>query len=170
MNATINFLILISFLLCTSITSAEGQTITNTSMGSHCRGLRTVLHWRRLPAVENSDKQTMAKRLFFSAVHKQVENDLPGAIDDYLAALKLEDKDPAVHWYLGTAYQAAGQSDKAKQEFAIEQQMKKDRLTSTVYQGGYGNGTGTGFPMGNFGSEKLYIVPGRGITKGWNPY
>jgi hypothetical protein len=62
--------------------------------------------------------------LFFSAIRKQVKNDLAGAIADYLQALTLED-DPAVHWYLGTAYQAAGELDKAKLEFETEQMMKK---------------------------------------------
>jgi tetratricopeptide (TPR) repeat protein len=67
------------------------------------------------------------KSLFSTAIHKQNINDLAGAIADYLEAIKIDDNDPSVHWYLGTAYQAAGKIDEAKQEFAKELEMKKRR-------------------------------------------
>ena len=66
--------------------------------------------------------------LFSSALRKQVDGDQPGAISDYLALLELQDKDPAVHWYLGTAYQATGKMAEAKQEFEKERLMRKDAL------------------------------------------
>src|SRR5271168_1744917 len=58
-----------------------------------------------------------ATQLFNLALRKQGNNDLTGAIADYLAAIKIDDKEPAVHWYLGTAYEAAGKATEAKQEF-----------------------------------------------------
>ena len=69
-----------------------------------------------------------AARFFQSAIHKQVKNDLPGAIAAYLAALRLDDTDPWVYWYLGTAYEATGKPDKAELEFQKEQMMKKQPL------------------------------------------
>jgi TonB family protein len=62
--------------------------------------------------------------LFNSALRKQADNDLTGAISDYRAALKICDVDPVVHWYLGTAYLAAGKGEQAKQEFHKEKEMK----------------------------------------------
>jgi hypothetical protein len=65
---------------------------------------------------------------FYSALQKQVDGDQPGAISDYLALLEGQDNDPAVHWYLGSAYQAAGKTAEAKQEFEKERLMRKDAL------------------------------------------
>ena len=73
-----------------------------------------VLHWDHH---FGSDKPDKAMELFGSALHKQINNDLNGAIGDYLAAIKIRDNDPAVHWYLGTAYEAAGKATEAKQEY-----------------------------------------------------
>jgi tetratricopeptide (TPR) repeat protein len=79
----------------------------------------------------------LAAQMFSSAIRKHSQNDLVGAIADYLAALKISDTDPAVHWYLGTAYKASGQLDQAKREFAREVQM----------------------------NSKFRFVPGQGLTK-----
>lgn len=84
----------------------------------------------------------LRKQLFLSAIQKQAKNDLTGAIDDYLAALKLEDNDPAIHWYLGTAYWAAGKTAEANREFDVERKMKGFALFIHIYPGGYGS---TGF-------------------------
>jgi len=107
------------------------------------------------------------KSLFATAIHKQNTNDLPGAIGDYLAAIKIDDHDPAVHWYLGTAYEAAGKATEAKQEFEKEQKMKHEAAKAPVhsYSGGYGSGTGRGYGGGDFGSTRLKFVPGEGLTK-----
>lgn len=102
-----------------------------------------------------------AELLFSLALHKQTNNDLPGAIADYLAAINIDDQEPAVHWYLGTAYEAAGKATEAKQEFEKEQEMTKVRK----YSEGYGSGTGRGYGGGDFGSNKLKFVPGEGLTK-----
>jgi tetratricopeptide (TPR) repeat protein len=84
-------------------------------------------------AVTHADgaKHNIAEKLFRSAIHKQIQNDLSGAIADYLAAVKIYDHDPAVHWYLGITYQAAGKVEEAKQEFQKEQEMKKADLSGT---------------------------------------
>ena len=82
-----------------------------------------------LPATPTMGRSKSARqavaRLFLSAIQKQSKNDLTGAIADYLAALEVDDTDPAIHWYLGTAYQAAGKVDEAKLEFEKEEEMKK---------------------------------------------
>jgi hypothetical protein len=85
-----------------------------------------VAHIKGLPPLKYGDSLfhtgsvagIAAKKLFSSAIHKQVNNDLTGAIADYLAAVQMDDHDPAVHWYLGPAYLAAGKTGEAMQEFA----------------------------------------------------
>jgi hypothetical protein len=115
------------------------------------------------------NKHNEAERLFRSALHKQINNDLTGAIADYLEAIKIDDNDPSVHWYLGTACEAAGNATEAKQEFEKEQAMNKSKSLSINvrgrYSGGYGSGTGRGYGGGDFGSNKLKFVPGEGLTK-----
>jgi hypothetical protein len=109
-----------------------------------------------------------AEKLFRTAVQKHAGSDLTGAIADYLAAIRIYDKEPAVHWYLGTAYEAAGKTTEAKQEFGKEQAMKETFTTPGLrsrYSGGYGSGTGAGYGGGDFGSSKLKFVPGQGLTK-----
>ncbi|CAN5204966.1 hypothetical protein BH10CYA1_BH10CYA1_59010 [soil metagenome] len=71
------------------------------------------------------DSKRMAEGLFNSAVKKHANRDLTGAIADYLEAIKTYDKEPAVHWYLGTAYEAAGKKNEAQQEFEKEKVMKQ---------------------------------------------
>lgn len=68
-------------------------------------------------------KQAKASPLVNSAIEKQTtKNDLPGAIADYEAALKVYD-DPATHSYLGTAYQAQNNLQKALSEYNRAIQM-----------------------------------------------
>jgi len=57
------------------------------------------------PTAIKKVKQQLAGKFFRSAIHKQVKNDLLGAITDFQAALKLQD-DPATHFYLSSAYRA----------------------------------------------------------------
>jgi tetratricopeptide (TPR) repeat protein len=125
--------------------------------------------------LSSSSKYT-AEKLFRSAVHKHASNDLNGAIADYLAAIKIYDKVPAVHWYLGTAYKAAGKTSEAKREFEKEQAMKQS-LTENEFvraqfiksyksgaESGYGEGD-FGLNEGDFGSNRLKFVPSEGMTK-----
>lgn len=101
--------------------------------------------------------------LFTSAIHKHAKNDFAGAIRDYTDALKWEDQDPPVHWYLGKAYEATGQPEKAKKQFAIEQQMKQRQ------QAGHARVTQIQVRVGDFGSAKRYYVPGEGVTNQIDP-
>lgn len=117
-------------------------------------------------------------QLFGSAVKKHANGDLEGAIAGYLAAIKVQDKDPAVHWYLGTAYEAIGKSTEAKREFEKERAMKQ-RLTikNIAEQARRVNikplalRTGSepepdfGPLQGDFGSNKLKFIPEKGMTK-----
>jgi hypothetical protein len=109
-----------------------------------------------------------AKRVAVLARNTHASSDLTGAIADYLATIKTYDKEPAVHWYLGTAYEAAGKTTEAKQEFEKEQTMKQTFTIQGLrsrYSGGYGSGKGAGYGGGDFGSNKMKFVPGQGLTK-----
>jgi hypothetical protein len=114
-------------------------------------------------------RHNMASKKFGEAIHKQVENDLTGAIADYSASLVIDDT-PAVHWYLGTAYLAAGEADKAKLEFEREKIMQKQTSSEVdvkdeTYKG-YGAGPGSrSGNTGDFGSNQLFFVPREGLTQ-----
>ena len=112
-------------------------------------------------------KQTMARSLFCSALRKQIKKDLIGAIADYQEAIKV-DNDPASHWYLATAYQAAGRVDEARSEF----QKSAEKVYREGYQGyrdGYvysRSSLSTPTSVGDFGSNQLFFAPGEGLSKG----
>lgn len=113
-----------------------------------------------------------AQNRFGLAVKKHANGDLEGAIAGYLAAIEAYDKDPAIHWYLGTAYEAVGKTTEAQQEFQKERTMLNSeppqiqKLPARL--GGYGNGSERGYRgyrKGDFGSDRLKFVPGEGMTK-----
>ncbi|MFN8550425.1 MAG: tetratricopeptide repeat protein [Candidatus Obscuribacterales bacterium] len=109
-------------------------------------------------------------QLFGSAVKKHANGDLKGAIAGYLAAIKVQDKDPAVHWYLGTAYRALGEEAKAKREFFKERVMKLvlNKPVQNYYPGGYKKYSGNDAdfsPTGDFGSSRMKFVPNEGLIK-----
>lgn len=100
---------------------------------------------------------------FSLAIGKHARGDFEGAIASYLAAIKIRDKDPAVHWYLGTAYEAIGKRTEAQREFEKEREMLGKGLPKSIklptrraVQGG---------GSGDFGSDRLRFVPGEGMTK-----
>jgi Tfp pilus assembly protein PilF len=62
--------------------------------------------------------QAKAAPLVNSAIEKQTKkNDIPGAIADYEAALRLDPDDAGTHMNLGTAYQAGNKNDRAAAEY-----------------------------------------------------
>ncbi len=76
-------------------------------------------------SVLSGAQQIKAAPLIDSAIKKQTDEakpDLPGAIADYEAALKLWN-DPSTHMNLGTAYQAANNLNRAMQEYNTALQM-----------------------------------------------
>lgn len=81
-----------------------------------------------------------AAPLVNSAIEKQTKPDasgkfdLAGAIADYEAALKLND-DATTHSYLGTAYQAQGNNQKAMMEYQRALAMDKTLVDSNYYLG-----------------------------------
>jgi tetratricopeptide (TPR) repeat protein len=85
-------------------------------------------------------KQAKASPLVNSAIEKQTKPgadgkvDLAGSIADYEAALKIYD-DPATHGYLGTAYQAQGNNEKARQEYEKALLMDKTLVDDYYYLG-----------------------------------
>lgn len=103
-------------------------------------------------------------QLFGSAVKKHANGDLEGAIADYLAAIKVQDKDPAVHWYLGTAYKAAGKEMDARREFEKEYEMKRT-IDQDLRNKNDANSGVSILPAGDFGSNELLFVPGEGLNK-----
>lgn len=104
-------------------------------------------------------------QLFGSAVKKHASGDLEGAIAGYLAAIKVHDNDPTVHWYLGTAYRAAGKELDARREFEKEHEIKR---TSDGALRKFKSSSNSGvsiLPAGDFGSNELLFVPGEGLSK-----
>jgi tetratricopeptide (TPR) repeat protein len=85
-------------------------------------------------------KQAKAQPLVNSAIEKQTKAgadgkfDLVGSIADYEASLKIYD-DPATHGYLGTAYQAQGNTEKARQEYEKALAMDKSLVDNYYYLG-----------------------------------
>jgi tetratricopeptide (TPR) repeat protein len=87
-------------------------------------------------------KQAKASPLVNSAIDKQTnKNDLPGAIADYEAALRICD-DATTHSYLGTAYQAQNNLNKAFSEYNRALQLDSSvamvdtyYYIGTVYEG-----------------------------------
>ncbi|MBS2009575.1 MAG: tetratricopeptide repeat protein [Cyanobacteria bacterium SZAS TMP-1] len=85
-------------------------------------------------------KQAKAAPLVNTAIEKQTKAgpdgkfDLAGSIADYEAALKIYD-DPATHGYLGTAYQAQGNNEKARQEYEKALAMDKTLVDNYYYLG-----------------------------------
>lgn len=81
-----------------------------------------------------------AAPLVNSAIEKQTKPDasgkvnLLGAIADYEAALKIND-DATTHSYLGTAYQAQGNNQKAMQEYTRALAMDKTLVDTYYYLG-----------------------------------
>ena len=88
----------------------------------------------------NQLKQAKAAPLVNSAIEKQTKAgadgkfDLAGSVADYEAALKIYD-DPATHGYLGTAYQALGNTEKARQEYEKALAMDKTLVDNYYYLG-----------------------------------
>lgn len=83
-------------------------------------------------------QQIKASPLIDSAIKKQTDAakpDLPGAIADYEAALKLWN-DPSTHMNLGTAYQAANNLQKAMQEYNTALQMDPKTCVECYYYRG----------------------------------
>lgn len=80
-------------------------------------------------------KAAKAAPLVNSAIDKQTnKNDPAGAIVDYEAALKISD-DATTHSYLGTAYQAQGNLQKALQEYMKAVAMDKTLVDTLYYLG-----------------------------------
>jgi len=85
-------------------------------------------------------KQAKAAPLLNSAIEKQTKAgadgkfDMAGAVADYEASLKIYD-DPATHGYLGTAYQALGNNEKARQEYEKALAMDKTLVDNYYYLG-----------------------------------
>ncbi len=85
-------------------------------------------------------KQAKAGPLVNSAIEKQTKADaagkvdLPGAIADYEAALKISD-DGTTHSYLGTAYQAQGNNQKALSEYTRALALDKSLVDTYYYLG-----------------------------------
>ena len=92
------------------------------------------------PQLIKQIKQAKAAPLMNSAIEKQTKPgadgkvDLAGSIADYEASLKIYD-DPAVHGYLGTAYQAQGNNEKARQEYEKALLMDKTLVDDYYYLG-----------------------------------
>jgi len=83
-------------------------------------------------------QQIKAAPLIDSAIKKQTDAtkpDLPGAIADYEAALKLWN-DPSTHMNLGTAYQAANNLNRAMQEYNTALQMDAKTCVECYYYRG----------------------------------
>ncbi len=83
-------------------------------------------------------QQIKAAPLIDSAIKKQTDAakpDLPGAIADYEAALKLWN-DPSTHMNLGTAYQAANNLNRAMQEYNTALQMDAKTCAECYYYRG----------------------------------
>ena len=83
-------------------------------------------------------QQIKAAPLIDSAIKKQTDAakpDLPGAILDYEAALKLWN-DPSTHMNLGTAYQAANNMNRAMQEYNTALQMDAKTCVECYYYRG----------------------------------
>lgn len=83
-------------------------------------------------------QQIKAAPLIDSAIKKQTDAakpDLPGAIADYEAALKLWN-DPSTHMNLGTAYQAANNLNRAMQEYNTALQMDARTCVECYYYRG----------------------------------
>lgn len=85
-------------------------------------------------------KQSKASPLVNSAIEKQTKPDaagkfdLAGAIADYEAALKISD-DGTTHSYLGTAYQAQGNNQKALSEYTRALALDKTLVDTYYYLG-----------------------------------
>ncbi|MBK8222743.1 MAG: tetratricopeptide repeat protein [Candidatus Obscuribacter sp.] len=80
-------------------------------------------------------KQAKAAPLVNSAIEKQTQkNDVPGAIADYEASLKIYD-DATTHSYLGTAYQAQNNLQKAMSEYMRALSMDKTLVDTYYYLG-----------------------------------
>jgi tetratricopeptide (TPR) repeat protein len=85
-------------------------------------------------------KQSKASPLVNSAIEKQTKPDaagkfdLVGAIADYEAALKISD-DGTTHSYLGTAYQAQGNNQKALSEYTRALALDKTLVDTYYYLG-----------------------------------
>lgn len=87
------------------------------------------------PQLIKQIKQAKASPLVNSAIEKQTQkNDLPGAIADYEAALKIDD-DAATHSYLGTAYQAQNNLQKAMSEYMRALSLDKTLVDTNYYLG-----------------------------------
>ncbi|MBK9622836.1 MAG: tetratricopeptide repeat protein [Candidatus Obscuribacter sp.] len=87
------------------------------------------------PALIKQLRQAKASPLVNSAIEKQTQkNDIPGAIADYEAALRIDD-DAATHGYLGTAYQAQNNTAKAMAEYVKALQMDKTLVDNYYYLG-----------------------------------
>jgi hypothetical protein len=137
--STFNYVIfVIAGVLCLATGASAGETFQYFDFRSNEYGRHQRIKIGGAPAER---QRNIAEKLFSSAIHKQVKNDLPGAIADYLAAIKIDDKEPAVHWYLGTAYEAAGEATKAKQEFG-----------RSTCKAAYGSGSGRRIQWRSFGS------------------
>ncbi len=83
-------------------------------------------------------QQVKAAPLIDSAIKKQTDAakpDLPGAIADYEAALKLWN-DPSTHMNLGTAYQAANNLNRAMTEYNSALQMDPKTCVECYYYRG----------------------------------
>lgn len=85
-------------------------------------------------------RQAKAAPLVNSAIEKQTKPDasgkvdMAGAIADYEAALKISD-DATTHSYLGTAYQAQGNNQKAMSEYMRALAMDKTLVDTYYYLG-----------------------------------
>lgn len=89
-------------------------------------------------SVLSGAQQIKAAPLIDSAIKKQTDAakpDLPGAIADYEAALKLWN-DPSTHMNLGTAYQAANNLNRAMQEYNTALQMDPKTCVECYYYRG----------------------------------
>lgn len=87
------------------------------------------------PQLIKQIQQAKAAPLVNSAIEKQTQkNDVPGAIADYEAALRICD-DATTHSYLGTAYQAQNNLQKAMAEYMKATAMDKSLVDTFYYLG-----------------------------------
>ncbi|HEY9775581.1 MAG TPA: hypothetical protein V6C81_17585 [Planktothrix sp.] len=133
----------------------------------------TMFYDRSVFETSKDSPRLQSKEAFRAGLQYDAAGNFNKAILSYQNAITLSDYDPAVHWYLATAYQAQGKTAEAKREFARETAMKglllaepefNEPAVRTQSHAEAEHSVSRNSPAGDFGSNAQRFKPGEGLV------